>query len=491
MNEQDLEKRLRDVVDPQISAPASLHRFLRELPEAQTVRHRGPLTRMLEGLERIPGLIAPPPIAKRARLALGVAMAVVVGAAAGATMLSLRQGVPPAPNGVSGSGAPWQTPLRSMATHQPPVHANLGEKLTNVVCVGLPAVMIENMALPTAAIVTGAGKYVGVTSGSYGVTGLVHSDDGLYWDWSPPATLGQGVTSLTSIATDHLDTIVVAGGVQGVDGTADGRIWISADDGATWQETDNESVFKGVTVQRIVYGSGHYIALGWNSTSAADAVRQVAEWRSDDGRTWTHVATPIKGTSALVAPTAAGFVMSGAALAAGAIDEPPMWWSADGQTWTRAKATDNSAQLMGPLTSATVTGPSFVYAISALADGSSYQLVASYDGGMHWQTVKPDKAASQVFATYAPYASSVGALSTGMGMGYLFVTVKMGEGTHVWMSPDGGVSWAEANDSTVGGPTGNTLLVIGNGYQTGATKILSYGLPGSGLGIWLFSMAGY
>src|ERR1035437_4793040 len=123
-----------------------------------------------------------------------------------------------------------------------------------------------------AAIVTRAGKYLGDNGGAYGTSGLVHSGDGLYWDWSPPTTVDAKAAVLTSIASDTLNTIVVTGGVQGVDGTMDGRIWISADDGTTWQAIPNESVFRGVTVQLVVYGSGQYIALGWNTTSPADSL---------------------------------------------------------------------------------------------------------------------------------------------------------------------------------------------------------------------------
>lgn len=52
MNERDVERRLREVVDgPQPSAPKSLYRFLREMPEAQAER-RGWLHLLTEALPR-------------------------------------------------------------------------------------------------------------------------------------------------------------------------------------------------------------------------------------------------------------------------------------------------------------------------------------------------------------------------------------------------------------------------------------------------------
>jgi hypothetical protein len=298
---------------------------------------------------------------------------------------------------------------------------------------------------------------------------------------------------VTSIATDENGTIVVTGGVQGVDGTTDGRIWTSRDEGVTWSANHDEASLQGVTVQAITYSPGRWVALGWNSSTAPDLQRQIAAWMSaDNGRTWNHVATPIKGTSALITSTAAGFVLSGTPLASGAIDEPPIWHSPDGVTWTRSTVTDNTAQLIGPLVSATVTGLSHVFGISTAPDGSGRNLVSSLDGGLTWKTVKPDDS--------LPYSNEVRCVASlsihDPSLGYvelLFATISMGSSSsddHVMMSANGGTTWVRLVDTSVGGPQGNVLLDLGHGWQAGGNKVLSFGEPGSGIGIWLTEFVG-
>ena len=75
MNEQDLEKRLRGVVEgPQPKAPGSLHQFLRDLPESEVEHHHSPIGRLRAALNWVPGLLVPSPYARRAQMAFGVAM---------------------------------------------------------------------------------------------------------------------------------------------------------------------------------------------------------------------------------------------------------------------------------------------------------------------------------------------------------------------------------------------------------------------------------
>ncbi len=481
MNERDVERRLREVVDgPQPSAPKSLYRFLREMPEAQAER-RGWLHLLTEALPRISRPAPPRPLADGLRMAFGVAMAVLIGLAGGGLLVSFRHGpAVPLASVAPGTVAPVVTPLRSMNAGPTPITAALG--VMSLTCDGVP-VGNERMALPAEAVVARDGTYLGVTGGSLGLNGVVRSSDGLNWDWSPPSEIDPQAAVLTSIATDNLDTIVVGGGAAGVDGAMDGRVWISADNGATWQAVGDESVFDGTLVRELVYGSGQFVALGWNDASSADQLREVAEWRSVDGRTWTHVTTPIKGTEAVIVPTAAGFTLSGTALTAGAADEPPIWHSPDGVTWTRSKASDGTAGSMGPLLSATVTRQSHVYAVSASIDGTARQLLASPDGGVTWSTVKPD--ATLPSASSITHVASLNSHDTQYGdVEYVFATTGDGAGSHVYVSTNGGVTWRMAYDSAVGGPTGTTLLEVGNGYLVGYSRVLAFGAPGSGLGIW-------
>ncbi len=481
----DIERRLRDVVDgPRPAAPQSLHRFLLQMPESEAARRRRRLG-ILRAAVGLPRLAPTQPAARRLQTVLGVALAVLIGLAGGGLLINLRQS--PAVPLASGSPlvpSPQATSQRSMSTRPTALTASLG--LMNLVCTGVP-VGAEGMALPKAAVVTRAGKYLGVTdgmlTGASGTSGMVVSTDGLYWDWSPPSAIDPQASALTSIASDNLDTIVVTGSVQGVDGSADGRIWVSVNDGATWQAAADEAVFKGITVQTVVYGSGQFVALGWNEVSPADSLRQVAEWRSVDGRSWTHVTTPVKGTTAVIVPTAAGFLLSGTPLTSGAIDEPPMWHSPNGVTWTRSRTSDTTAQSMGPLSSVAVTGQSHVYGVTASNDGTSHGLVTSPDGGLTWATVRPDTTLPS--ARSLSDVASLNSNDTQYGaVEYLFATLGQG-GPNIYVSTNGGVTWQVLENPSGGGPAGTTLLQLGNGYLVGQTGILTFGAPGSGLGIWL------
>ncbi len=490
MNETEIEQRLRNVVDgPQPSAPASLHRFLRDLPGAQTSPRRGPLGRLRGAFDRAPGFANPGPSPRRTQLAFGMVMAVVLGVAGAGVLLSLRQNpAPPAASGTHGTSTPWVTPRRSIGSEPSPVVANPSFKagpLSRITLVGVTAIDAENMAMPGQVVSPWGAQYVGVSTNH---DGLVRSTDGLYWAWSPATEVDPKASKVTAIAYDGVGTIVATGSVQGVDGTIDGRVWVSSDGGSTWKGTTDESIFRGVTVQLVVRGSGQFIALGWNDLTPADSRRQVGAWRSFDGKTWTHVTVPIQGTAALIVPTAAGFALSGTPLASGAIDEPPMWYSSDGATWNRARATDKTAKAMGPLISASVTSSSHLYAVSRSPDGTNNKLVYSPDGGLTWGTVEPND--SMPFAgRYTQVATFSGYVAGSGRIDMVFVsTGKVGE--HIYVSIDGGVTWVEVYDPRVGGPSGKVLLEIGQSYQASYRKILAYGEPGSRLGIWLATLTG-
>jgi hypothetical protein len=75
----------------------------------------------------------------------------------------------------------------------------------------------------------------------------------------------------------------------------------------------------------------------------------------------------------------------------------------------------------------------------------------------------------------------------------LFATISMGSSSsddHVMMSANGGTTWVRLVDTSVGGPQGNVLLDLGHGWQAGGNKVLSFGEPGSGIGIWLTEFVG-
>jgi photosystem II stability/assembly factor-like uncharacterized protein len=166
----------------------------------------------------------------------------------------------------------------------------------------------------------------------------------------------------------------------------------------------------------------------------------------------------------------------------------PIWVSTDLNGWTRATSADHSAQLVNPLSSASVNGLGYIAAVSPSADGRDNKLVYSMDGGLTWKIVKPTADTSPYLAT----ASSVATFSTydGNHVAYdmVFVSTSMADGGHIYMSVDHGLTWSRVIDQGVGGPNGYYLLEISDGYTVGSKKILAYSDPGSGLGVWLASL---
>jgi hypothetical protein len=481
MNEQNLEQRLRDVVDgTQPNAPLSLHRFLRELPETQGARRRGPLGRLRAVYDRVRWSIELPQVPRQVQVGFGVAMAVAIGFAGASLLLTYRQG--PGITGGSSSPTPVlpQTPRRTLSSIEPKLTATMG--LTMLYSDGL-ATVDKDEALPVAAVMTRAKKYLGVSVSPYGANGLVRSDDGLNWTWSPPADINPQASLLTSIAADSVGTIIVGGGVRRSDGTTDGGIWVTADSGATWRAATDQSVFAGMPVRLVVHGIYQFLAFGWNDSTLADAYSPISEWQSVDGMNWTSVKTPIKGTDAVVVATAAGFVLSGVPIDTSAPDEPPIWHSLDGVAWTRSTASDGTAPGMGPLVSATVTLQNHVYGVSASTDGVSHHLVASTDGGTTWTSVTPDSTLPGAGTIIHVASLSYNDMSYGH-LEYLFATTTVAGVNELMVSANAGLTWKNATDSNAGGPAGTMLVELGSGYQSGSPEFLSFGEPGSKLGIW-------
>jgi hypothetical protein len=485
VTEEDIERRLRMVVTgPRPSAPDSLHRFLHELPEALPAPKTSAWARFRCGIAEIfhavPGFVTVAPYARRAQLAFGLVLACAVGVAGGSILLSLRH--PMLAPAQSGSPATWEpTPRTTLAERQSPLMPGFTD-YPDIQWQGVPTLSNENMALPVSAVLVGS-HYLGVTMPPFGQYGIVESSDGLFWNWKPATTIDPKAAKITSIASYADEIVVVTGAVQTVDGAYDGRIWISIDGGSTWRQTDNESLFSGVVVRTVICspGSGVFLALGWNDTSPTDAMRPVAEWISSDGISWSSVPTPVQGTTAMIAATPVGFVLSGNPLSAGTIDEPPMWFSTDGVQWKRSKATDNTAQRMGRLASMTVTRYGAVFALALKSDGETHELVFSQDGGMTWMSIRP------VENSAIPYPEGVDSLVSLSGpySTYLFAASSMGNA--IWVSKDSGTNWEKMKDMSVGGPMAQFLIQIGPSYSPGATKVLAYGKADSHLGIWLAS----
>jgi hypothetical protein len=477
MNEQDLEKRLRGVVEgQQPMAPQSLRRFARDFPEPDSVGARAGQRRLAVLTDRLRWLAGPQPYARRAQVGMAIALAVVVGVAGAGLLMNVRQGpIGPAASRPTPTPAGPQTPWPTLSTQQPWATASLG--LSMVDTKGIP-VLTEKMAVPiSAAILKNSAGYLGVTGRQYGMNGIVWSTDGLNWNWSPPSVVSPRTSAVYSVVSDSLGMLVLGGATKGEGGLSDGAIWTSTDGGATWVDAVDQSVFRGIPVRLVLHGPYQYVAFGWSDSATADSSIPIAEWESADGRNWKSVAAPIRGASATVVASAGGFVLSGTPLSRGAADEPPVWYSSDGRQWTRARATDGTAGSMGPLASATVTILSHVYGVSVSPDGGR-RIVASLDSGKTWSTVTPDGTLPNLASI-----SAVASLSNSDKIEFLFATMSGGDGS-MFVSGNGGVTWAKARSREAGGPTGTTLVELSSGSQSGAVEFLSFGEPGSGLGIW-------
>jgi hypothetical protein len=480
MNEKDLEKRLRDVTSgPAPVAPQSLRTFLRQLPEKEAARRRGPLGALRHALSALPSLAPRLPAAQKLQLAAAVSLAAVLSVVGAGLLLSLRQTARQplaSPSGPTSSPTTIVTPRRTT-----PSTSVLEVKIDeNPYWYGTTRYGNDDEALPIETAARPDGAYVGISAAPYGLNGIVRSDMGLFWDWSPLSEVDANLGGLTSIAADTTGRMVVVGWSSTSDGIKDGRAYYS-DDGYTWHPAANQVAFLGTVVRKVVHGPQGFVALGWNDGSQADEIRPIAEWVSGDGVSWTRVSgVPIRGTSALVVATGAGYVLSGSPIRTGTVDEPPIWYSTDGASWTRATATDNSAQKMGPLVGATLLGGGTLVALSGLGDGMSKQFVQSTDGGHHWHQMGVQGFADPALVTH------VASVSGGDMSGSWLVATYSGDTGRLYVSKDGGWTWKSAV-GYLNSPLGTMLVEVGPGYGATNRRVLAFGEPAEHLDIWLAS----
>jgi len=480
MNEQDLEKRLRSVKDgPQPEAPQSLHTFLRQLPEAEARRRRGPLGALHSLLSAVPSLAPGVPAARNLQVAAAVALAILLSGVGAGLLISLRemQRQPLSPPPLE-TATPTQvvTPRRTT-----PNLSVLSLQIDgNPYWYGLTQIGNDDAALPIETAALARGAYIGISEPPYGMNGIVRSDNGLTWDWSPLSEVDAGLGGLTSIASDTTGRTVVVGWTSSGDGIKDGRAYYSAD-GSAWSPAANQAVFNGTVMRKVIHGPSGWVALGWSEGSEADAVRPVVEWVSSDGVTWTRVSgVPIRGTSAFLLSTAAGYVLSGSPIKTGDVDQPPFWHSIDGLTWERAAATDNTAQKLGPLTSLTAVGGGTLVGLSGLGDGMSTQLVESTDGGRTWHEIQAQGFANPELVT------QVASLSMEMDNKRWLIATYAGEGARLYISADMGRTW-EAIVGEAFSPVGDVLVEVGPGYGVSYRRVLAFGEQAQRLGVWLAS----
>ena len=479
MNEKDLEQRLRSVTEGRPpSAPATLRQFLREMPEKQAARHAGHLgwlRRIGDGVVGTARVVfAPAPMVARARMGAAVAIALIISLVGAQMFVTFRAAQQASHN--QGQCRGCATPPHDHPYTPPPliIKTNMG-----VTWQGASGVANENEALPTSAVAWPGGGYKGVSVDPYGQNGLVHSKDGLYWDWSPPSVVDQGVT-LTSIASDGSGRTVVSGYAQGIDGTFDGRIYYSNSvyDFGRWQSV-NESAFGGTPVQVVVHGPAGFVALGWNTESPASLIRPVMEWTSKDGQDWTRLneLLPIKGDWAYLTATPSGFLLSGTPISNGAPTEVPIWYSTDGTNWQRSTTTDNSAKELVSMISATAGSKGFMLGVCTKGDGMVTLLMQSRDYGQSWSTVDVSTDGGVVPQAFVSIASMGIANDSGP-----YIAVNQYSGDHIYMSRDKGQHW-QIVQGDIGRPLASLLVPLGDTNQSDTFTVLA--ISGGGMGIWV------
>jgi hypothetical protein len=479
MNEQDLEKRLRSVTSgQQPAAPQSLRTFLRGLPETEARRRRGPLGALRSVLSAVSSLAPGLPAARRLQVAAAVSFAIVLSLIGAGLLVSLRQAQnQPLASLPSQTTRPTQVVTPRRTTPQVNVLPLVVDD--SLYWYGVVQIDNDNAALPIETVARPGSAYLGISAPPYGMNGIVRSELGLLWEWSPISEVDASLAGLTSISADTTGRTVVVGWATTADGIRDGRAYYS-DNGYTWSPAADQSIFAGTVVRKVVYGPSGWVALGWSDGSQADAVRPVVEWVSGDGTNWTRVSgVPIRGTSAMLIATAGGYVMSGSAIKTGDVDQPPIWYSTDGLAWNRATTTDNTAQKLGALSSLTLVGSGTLVGLSGLGDGTSTQLVESLDAGRTWHEIAASGFTAPALVTH------VASLSTGMGSQWLLATCSA-EKAQVYVSKDGGWTWKAVAGETFS-PLGTMLVEVGPGYGVDYKRVLVFGLPSERLGLWIAS----
>jgi hypothetical protein len=483
MNEKDLEKRLRSVVSgSQPLAPPSLRHFLRELPESGARRYRGPLGALRHAGDLLATLAPQTTLARRLEFAGALALALAIAIVGSGLLIALRQ----APRQPVGPNTVAPTTLVTPRTTTPAQTVVAHQIADNPYWYGTTQYGNLDEALPVEAAILSATMeskvYVGISAEPYGLNGVVHSANGLFWDWSPVSEVDAGAAGLTSITADTSGRLVIVGWADAEGGAKDGRAYYS-DDGKSWSPAADQSVFAGVVLRKVVSGFRGFVALGWNDAIQADAIRPVSEWFSPDGRAWTRVSgVPVVGTSAMLSASAAGFILSGTPLKSGNADQPPIWYSVDGSNWQRATATDAATAGLGPLVSLTLLADGTLIGLCQLADGSGTQLVQSTDGGLRWQAIKPEGVATPNML------GQVASVYGGAGTQWLIATYTSESGgkASLYVSGDAGRTWKLVFDSA-GSPLGTVLVELGTSYGASNMFVLAYGKPESNLGIWLAS----
>jgi serine/threonine-protein kinase len=226
--------------------------------------------------------------APRRRLVIGIVIgaALVIGTVATALVTrdvdttSTPPPSPPTTTGPTGASGPSER-LRVLWVDVPGVPAVFDGGIHS---------MLDTTATPEGIVVVGRAKPM--AAGRKGDDGAVwRSTDGLGWEALTSATLGgPGDQQINAVAS--FGEYVVAGGWDRRPGEEhDAAVWVSDDDGATWEKIDDADLGgPGQQWIRDIAATGSMLlAVG---ASGSYAALEATVWTSVDGRDWQRVDAP-------------------------------------------------------------------------------------------------------------------------------------------------------------------------------------------------------
>jgi hypothetical protein len=384
MNDDVVERELRTwfeaYAEPDV--PASLRRFLTELPRTQAGVHR---------VERRSPILAAP----RRDLALVLVAAVVAGALgasliAGGFLKSKQPSESPSASGAPSS--PVVTPS-AVAPYQWTLVSSAGEASTYAVG---PVLRRADGSL----FAIGFGEQARVLS----------SADGHAWKVEPnDPGLTQATANHISLVTGVAESNgqIVAVGATALDdiSSGDARVWTS-DKGFHWQAAPTSAGMRDAEMESVTSGPNGFVAVGSDGFPGGNTqlpgARGAAVWVSPDGSSWTRAPSQASFAGAVmfgVIRTSSGYVAWGEVHdpSGSGPTLPPIWTSSDGLQWERASGIGDAGGPGNPIASVAALGDRLVAVGSRQLPESADSVVVpaawqSGDGGRTWTlAASPDQ----------------------------------------------------------------------------------------------------
>jgi hypothetical protein len=350
---------------------------------------------------------------------------------------------------------------------------------------------ISTVVLPTAALAAVAAVAIALLTGHVPRSGLAvagnaaHRVGGKSASPRAPQTIGiysgqqrRGVFQQIDTIADYGNTLVTTGS-QSSDGQVRQQFFVSADGGASWRlapvRAAGGSQPLGHAATRIAGGPAGWLAVG-----------PQAIWTSGDGLSWTltaaHGITPWRPGDQVkvLTETASGFLAGGAAAAPGGGTRGVVWVSHDRISWQQLTAAQLGlapGETVRDITSAASRGPDTVISGNVARGATTYAGVwLSSDGGSSWARVA-------VPADHGAVGDIVGLSSDAAGL--LAVRPGRTAGGVAYFSPNGR-DWQYAGTiGPAGGGWSPSAVRGGSGGfavtgQTAAGTIVAYTSTGTG-----------